>query len=218
MSDRSLNCSRLTSPASDSGTSSLESLAGATPCASPASPIPPTSGPDLVPVSPSVGLDSSADSMTNGIYGQPCTASLSSADLQSCLESRLQVLLQGRGSPLFVLTWKPQAMPSGPPICLLRASVPRTPGPANTSWPTPAASDGKIASQSGQRRGQLGDPAIWPTPRASDASKGALINNDRVGTTGHDLPTIASRASWGTPTAVTLRLGIALQAKGCKRR
>jgi hypothetical protein len=56
----------------------------------------------------------------------------------------LRQALEGRGSPLYGLTWKPWAMESGPPICALRASAPRTSdsgcGGEASGWPTPDAS------------------------------------------------------------------------------
>lgn len=75
---------------------------------------------------------------TCGHYGD---TSSRSADLQSSLENRLQARLGGGGSPLFVLTWKHWDMPSGLPICALRASARRTAGPDYGSWPTPTARD-----------------------------------------------------------------------------
>ncbi len=61
----------------------------------------------------------------NAICGQLGETSSPSAALQLSLESRLRRRLDGLGSPLFVLTWKHWAMPSGPPICALRASARR---------------------------------------------------------------------------------------------
>jgi len=42
-------------------------------------------------------------------------------------------------------------------------------------WPTPCATDFKVASQPGQRRGQLSEAAeqLWPTPTAGDAKAGS---------------------------------------------
>lgn len=99
------------------------------------------------------------------------------------MESRLQAALAGRGSPLYALTWKPWAMESGPPICALRASAPRTSdsgcGGERSGWPTPIVNDaggsthcyGKTLPD-GTRERHLKLPgavqlAGWPTPDAS---------------------------------------------------
>jgi hypothetical protein len=79
--------------------------------------------------------------------GQKCSESSKSSSLQSVLESRLQVNLDGRGSPLYVLTWRQQAMPSGPPICVQQARARRISVEGITGelcgWATPTATDSK---------------------------------------------------------------------------
>jgi hypothetical protein len=47
--------------------------------------------------------------------------------------------MAGSGSPEYALTWKTHDMPSGPPICALRASGRRTSGKDFSGWPTPNA-------------------------------------------------------------------------------
>ncbi len=75
----------------------------------------------------------------NDICGQIGTNSSPSADLQSSLESRLRVRLEGIGSQLFGYKWKLWDMPSGLPICALRASGHRTLGNVCSGWGTPTA-------------------------------------------------------------------------------
>jgi len=75
---------------------------------------------------------------------------------------------------LFALTWKRWDMPSGPPICALRAWAPRTSDSACTSWPTPTARDWK--SSASNKHGVNARPlnevsrlAGWATPAAREA-------------------------------------------------
>lgn len=110
--------------------------------------------------------------MTLGISGPSSAASLRSADLQSRLESKLRAVLAGRGSPLYALTWKSLDMPSGPPICALRASGLRTSGSGSTGWPTAAARDWRDgrSNMHGENARPLNEVAMlagWPTPDAS---------------------------------------------------
>lgn len=66
-------------------------------------------------------------------------------------------------------------------------------------WSTPTASDGKIASQPGQRRNSLGDPAHWPTPKSNDGTRGggtAHIDGKRS-----NLSDSVFLTGWPTPQA-----------------
>lgn len=85
-------------------------------------------GPAPVHVSRFRSLDNGRAMPINDTSGPLFTASSPSAALQWSLESRLQARMGANGSPLFVLTWKQQDMPSGPPICQLAASARRTSG------------------------------------------------------------------------------------------
>ena len=73
------------------------------------------------PANPSAAQDDRRDLMMSDTCGQPSADSLTSASLQQSLASRLVERLELTGSPLYALTWKPVDMPSGPPICRLRA-------------------------------------------------------------------------------------------------
>lgn len=128
--------------------------------------------------------------MTLAISGPNSGASLRSVDLSSRLASRLAALLDGRGSPLYALTWKTSDMPSGPPICALRASGRHTFGNGCTGWPTPnAGPQNDTDTQWAERRervkqtagngngfgltlGMAASLAGWNTPRATDGSNG----------------------------------------------
>lgn len=159
-------------------TSSRASEAGASRSDSPDGPTTSPSGQAPVPVSPSARQAKAQGSLTSGTSGPPSTTSSLSAVLQSSLESRLRAVLDGRGSPLFGLTWKHWAMPSGPEIFALRASVPRTSGNDCSGWATPQASDPVEG-----RRTDLDSPqkclgrdvkllGSWPTPQLSDTTGG----------------------------------------------
>ena len=105
-------------------------------------------------------------------FGPLFSASSPSAGLQRSLASRLRAALDVNGSLEYELTWSDWAMPSGPPICALRASGRRTSGSGSTSWHTPTAKDGDSRTHTYDR----GDPskvrlsnegvAGWPTPAA----------------------------------------------------
>ena len=77
-------------------------------------------------VSRSASRDSSEESRTSVTSGPSSDRWSKSLDLQSWLGNRLLDRLGGRGSPLYVLTWRTSDTPWGPPICQLRASARRT--------------------------------------------------------------------------------------------
>ena len=62
----------------------------------------------------------------------------------------MQAALDVNGSPEYALTWKQWAMPSGPPICALRARAHRISVSVSTGersgWPTPTTRDHKDGS------------------------------------------------------------------------
>ena len=60
-----------------------------------------------------------------------------SAGLQRSLEKMLRARMDVNGSLEYVLTWKESDMPSGVPICALRASARPTSGSGFTGWRTP---------------------------------------------------------------------------------
>ena len=127
------------------GTPSATSLpgsgSGVTPCDRPDGPTISLSGREVALASLSARQVKAAGLMMSGISGPPFTTSLSSANLQRSLESRLQAKTQMLGSTLYKLTWKPWTTLSGPSRSRLRASVLHTSGTDCTGWPTPACSD-----------------------------------------------------------------------------
>ncbi len=99
--------------------------------------------------------------------------------------------LAGSGCVLYELTWKRLDMPSGPSICVLRASVPRTFDNGCSGWPTATAQDANSSRRHGYDCGNSGitltDAAHlsgWGTPTARDwkdgrASDDTMMHNTR---------------------------------------
>lgn len=159
-------------------TSSPASAAGRSPSASPAGPTTGLSGQEAAPASLSARQAREQGLLTSGIYGLRGIGSSSSADLQSCLESRLRARLLTTGSTLYKLTWKHWTTPSGLSRSRLRARALRTSGIGCSGWPTPTATDYKGGYQGGRiRNGKLSTDRLdvaaqlagWPTPTATDA-------------------------------------------------
>jgi len=104
------------------------------------------------------------------------------------LASRLRLALDVHGSPEYALTWKTWDMPSGPPICALRASGRRTSDSGYSGWPTPDTPNGgrgiSHATQHGatfyDKRGKKVQLSLenaaklsgWATPSARDWKNG----------------------------------------------
>ena len=132
-----------------------------------------------------------------GTFGPLFIGSSPSAALQSSLASRLRLALDVHGSPEYALTLKHWDMPSGPPICALRASAHRTSGSDCSGWPTPtnAVRGGMIERTKGRRR-NLQDFALlsgWPTPKSQRPEQATTFTRGN--------PTFGTVAGWATPTA-----------------
>lgn len=171
------------------------------------------SGRGRVPASPSVALEKGKVKPTNDTCGPSSFASSVSAVLQSSLASRLRVRLGAIGSLEYVVTWKDWTMPSGPPICALRARV-RKPkdGVFMAIFPRVESPDG-----SGYGLGRLisgngcsGSPcgltvSGHPTPGASDCNRGPEDPEVRAARncTGRNLVQTSSLVlqGWSTCTA-----------------
>ena len=149
------------------------------------------------PASPGPLQGPSAAKTTPGTSGPLGGVSSSSTDLQCSLESKLRARLEGHGSPLYALTWKHWDMPSGPPICALRARVLRTNGNGSSSWATPTANDKKNSAYSldkGDKRkmrpkllGQARMASGWPTPTQRDWKSGYASDKTRARGVGRPL-------------------------------
>jgi hypothetical protein len=129
------------------------------------------SGPGAARASRSVPLGSTLGSQTSGTSGHSSPGSSVSTALQSFLASRLRQRLEGFGSMEYALTWKAWDMQSGPPICALRASTPRTSGKDFSGWPTPNTRD-----RGSDAPNRVGSPSLavvvrmagWVTPSTRD--------------------------------------------------
>jgi len=196
MNDLSKTSDLQTLPDTPSAISSPVSASGAAPCEVQDGQTTGPSGQALALASLSARQAKAQGLMTSGISGPRSTISSESAALQSSLESRLRARTASLGSTLYFLTWKVWDMPAGPPICALRASVPRTSDKDFTGWPTPCSSDNRD-------RGKWDDPAIkrrmdigksielsmlvhvagWPTPTVNDMSGGPRPPDSKRGPT-----------------------------------
>jgi len=196
MSDASRTWSQLTLLDWASGTSSQASQDGASHCDSPAFPTTPTFGPARVRVSRSATLASDSDSPILATSGPSGSGSSASAALQSSLESRLRVVLDGRGSILYSLTWKERVTPAQRRICQLAASALRTGDSASSSWPTPTKSDSNGPGSHGSGSPDLRTVAtavMSPIPTSGTAKARKNAENAAA-------PTSRSTAGWPTPT------------------
>lgn len=125
--------------------------------------------------------------LTPATSGQLLPGSLSSASLQSSLESKLRARLSSLGSTLYTLTWKPWVTPLGPSRFRLRASVRRTSATDFTGWPTCTVMDANRGAKdsrpwdTGRPLNQIAALAGWPTPMAGTPAQNgnnAAGNND----------------------------------------
>ncbi len=171
MSDQLLMFPELIWPDTPSATFSPALADGAAPSSLPAGPQIVPSGPDHVRVSRFRAQDSNEAMPTNDTSGPLFTASSPSASLQRSLESRLRARMGASGSAEYALTWKQWDMPSGPPICALRASGHRTSGNGFGGWPTPMVNDETGSTHCyGPKRGDGTRPIFLKLPGAANLS------------------------------------------------
>ncbi len=133
------------------------------------------SGREAAPASHSLAPESALATKTSDICGLNSDGLLTSADLQSCLESRFRERMAEYGSMEYRLTWKRWVLASGRSILALRARAPRTSDKGYTGWPGPRAVDGEKGTRT--EAGALNRPARFI-----------------------DLPTAAMLSGWATPT------------------
>lgn len=156
------------------------------------------SGQALVPASLSPRQASEMGLLMSATSGQRSIGSSTSQDLQSSLESRLKAKLAVYGSPEYVLTWKYWTMPSGVPICALRASPRLTAGRGCIGWPTPKVID-----------------SAKPRPLRFKGTAPSEVKSNRnpatMGSYRGDLKDwVPIIMGWSTPTAITNTGGAAL--------
>lgn len=181
-------------------TSSPGSEAGPSPLTSPDGPGSAPSGPAPAPASHfhrPANAEGLRTTGTSGLFGESLSAS---DDLQSSLENRLLQRMAGHGSIEYALTWKRWAMPSGPPICALRSSHPRTRDKGSTGWPTTGAADGtKRPKYHGRGEGNpsLGTAAKmagWSSPKVKTGGA-----NSKRAERGAGGPNLQEQVGWTTP-------------------
>ena len=178
------------------------------------------SGPGLALASRSLQQVVEAASTTSATSGPTGSTSSASAALQSCLESRLRALLEGRGSTLFSLTWKEQVTPAGRQFCLLRASAPRTGGTEPTSWPTAQEANSRESANNSKGDLSLVGAArltSWMSPRARGDAGGSRwetgdIRNleDQARTAGRPTPIATSHQASENNSAYGPKNGVSL--------
>ena len=110
----------------------------------------------------------------------------------------------GFGSTLYALSWKDLAMPSGAPICALRASARPTSDSGSIlerfGWVTPSANEDAAGNPGAKMQAMLGSQAKlagWPTPMAGTPARNG---NSEAGNTDSSRKTVAL-AGWPTPNA-----------------
>jgi len=120
--------------------------------------------------------------------------------------------LDVNGSPEYALTWKEWDMPSGPPICALRASARRTSDSGFTGWPTPKAQeDNRTLEQYQKANSKIGKQAVtslqvaarylagWRTPAVQNGTGGPLTTAGTARGLFVTLQSQARLAGWQTP-------------------
>jgi len=207
-----------------SATSSQELASGVLPCAVQDGPTTSRFGRDPAHASLSHRQVKALGLTTSGTYGLLSTTSLSSAALQSSLESKLRAKTANLGSTLYKMTWKPWAMPSGRLRSRLRASVLRTSETGLIGLPTPSSTIVDANPRPpimGNRKPTdpqigLADIALhlvgWSTPLASDGAKADCLLSGvfRRMKNGKTLSTAmqARLAGWSTPTVTDAARGV----------
>lgn len=163
-----------------SATFSPESAGGVTPCNWQDGQQTDLFGQEAPLASPSARQESKKAPQTSGTYGRSSSASLESANLQRCLESKLRQQLKTRGSTLYNLTWKQKVTPQGWSYYQLAASAHRINATACGSWPTPSTRDHKGGYRGGRiRNGKISLDTLdvvaqltpWATPNVMDSMK-----------------------------------------------
>jgi hypothetical protein len=126
--------------------SSQESADGPTPCVSQDGETAGPYGREAVLVNLSASQAKEKGLLTSGTYGLPSCISSESANLVSCLGSKLKRRLGTDGSTWCEMIWKEKATPSGRSVSLLVVSKRVTKEKGCGGWPTPQARDGKDIS------------------------------------------------------------------------
>jgi len=206
----------VTSKATFSVISSLESEDGATPCNSQDGLQTYPCGLEAVLASPLALPEKVEGPKMSAISGPSLQNSSESANLQRSLESKLRARLEGIGSQEYSLTWKQWDIQGQEPICALRASALRISDKGFTGWPTPdTCAGGTGPSQANRNTMRLQDAVVgWTTPNARDhkdsASPEALIRAMESTDGSANLPRQVAKylTGWCSPTVTDASRGI----------
>lgn len=175
-----------TSPDTNNAISSQASECGATPSVKRDGLTTSQSGRDHAHANLSARQAKERGLLTSGTYGLHSSISSKSADLMSCLASRLRAKTGLVGSTLYGLTWKERVTPAGRKIHALRASVRRISDKDCIGWPTPRAADNQQES--------------WESKQARNARHLLEGRNSMKGVGGMTMDMAAKMASWPTPS------------------
>jgi hypothetical protein len=205
-----------------------ELRAGTTPSILPAGPLTDRSSQCRVPVNLFHAQEKLREFSTKGTCGPLFETSSASSTLQTLLESRLRQRMGAFGSPEYELKWKHWDMPSGQPICALRASPRRTSASDYIGWRTPSAGDAQrgvmpnpdpnAGQHSLTNEAQQVPPVEWPEepvtepelagwatpnccPDAPNAGKNRGNGQMRERNSGTNIESQAPIAGWGTSRA-----------------
>ena len=153
--------------------------------------------------------------MTSGTCGLHSITSSASANLQSCLESKLQARLPTGGLTMFLKGWKRKVTPSGRRYCQLQRRVGGIPEIGCSLWATPntmdslppRSSEAMERQFSTTRKGRTAPAnlreqvifALWPTPCAADDRDRGRWSN----------PSIQRRVAMGK------QINLSMLAQGC---
>jgi hypothetical protein len=181
--------------------------------------------------SPSAPRASSVAATMSATYGLRSSASSESVALGQYLGSKLQALLDMRGSTMWQQTWKAKVTPLRRVISAHIQSGLHTSGSGFTGWPTPIRNERGEPPEKWQLRrvlmkaknpnlgdlhltlGTVAQMAAWPTPNAGPQNDGDTTWQQRREAMkakhgngngfGMNLGQAATLASWATPMAGT---------------
>lgn len=168
----------------------------------------------LAPASRSQAPESAKEQKMSATSGQSSVNSsdrtaTQSGKFQQSLENRLRARLAVNGSPEYELTWKRWDMPSGPPICALRAKARRISDNVCSGYPTPTVTDSiRHPSPDAQPKNVTLNHAAnltgWPTASCRDQKggyTGGRIRNGKISTDTLDVTAQLCPVGWNTPRA-----------------
>ena len=166
-------------------TSSPESAAGQLRLDSPDGQMTGQCGQEAALASPLVAQESAKDRRMKEISGRYGSGSLQSANLQSCLESRLRVRLPTAGGMAWPQIWKAKVTPALRQYCQLAVSGKPIEGKDYGMWGTPRAQERPRSEEYAKGRqmtpseiAKAVQRGLWATPDCSDRRG---VNSGQVG-------------------------------------